>query len=224
MIVSLRAAGAVINIHVVRGVLAGIVKSNLEKSGQISDFEVARSWVCSFYHRMNFSRRAATTSRSIVTHSLWEEINTQYLHDITSAVRTYNIPDELILNADPTPLKYVSTTNVTMAEKGTVHIPVRGGDNKRAITVTVIHSLSEKMLPFQIIRTGKMERCLPKNATGKEDFLFSYNEKYWSNEVETLSLIDKIIAPYIGNVKKELQIPNDQKSLLSGMDLKGKVL
>ena len=137
MIVSSRVAGAVINTHVVRGVLAAIVKSNLEKSGQISDFEVARSWVCSFYHRMNFSWRAATTSRSIVTQSLWEEINTQYLHDITSVVRTYNIPDELILNADPTPLKYVSATNVTMAEKGTVHIPVRGGDNKRAITVTV---------------------------------------------------------------------------------------
>ena len=65
------------------------------------------------------------------------------------------------------------------------------------------------MLPFRIIYTGKTERCLPKNSTGKENFPFSYNEKFWSNAVETLSLIDKIIASYIENIKKELQVPND---------------
>ena len=161
-------------------------------------------------------------SRSIITRSSWEEINTQYLHDIASVVRTYNIPDEMILNADQTPSKYVPTTNVTMAEQGTAHIPVRGGGDKRAITVTVIQKLSGKMLPFQIIYTGKTERCLPKNPTGNKNFIFSYNEKYWSNEVETLSLIDNIIAPYIENVTKELQVPNDQKSLFIWYAFKGK--
>ena len=157
----------------------------------------------------------------LMNRSLWEEINVQYLHVIASAVSTYNIPDELILNADQTPSNYVPTTNVTMAEQGTVHIPVRGGVDKRAITLTVIQSLSGKMLPFRIIYTGKTERCLPKNATGKENFLFSYNEKHWSNEVEILSLIDKNIVPYIENVKKELQVPNDQKSLLIWDAFKG---
>ena len=70
------------------------------------------------------------------------------------------------------------------------------------ITVPVIQSLSGKMLLFQIIYTGKTERCLPKNGTGKENFLFSYNKKHWSNELETLSLVDKIIVLYIENVKK----------------------
>ena len=125
----MRTAGAVINIHVIRGILAGIVRSNLEKFGQFSDFDVTKSWVHSLYHRMNFSRRATTTSRPMITRSLWEEINTQYLHDIASAVRTYNIPFELILNVDQTPSKYVPTTNVKMNEQGTWHIPVRGGDD-----------------------------------------------------------------------------------------------
>ena len=92
MIANLRTAGAIINIHVVRGVLAGIVRSNLDKFGQFSDFEVIRSCVRSVYHRMNFSRRAATTSRPIIIRSLWKVIHTQYLHDTASAVRTYNIP------------------------------------------------------------------------------------------------------------------------------------
>ena len=76
---------------------------------------------------MNFSRKAATTGRQIITWSLWEEINTQYLHDIASTVRTYNIPNEF-------------KTNVTMAEQGTAHIPDRGADDKCAIIVTVIQS------------------------------------------------------------------------------------
>ena len=77
------------------------------------------------------------------------------------------------------------------------------------------------MLPFQIIYIGKIERCLAKNATGKENFLFSCNEKHWSNKVETLSLIDKIVAPYIEDVKKELQVPNDQKSFFTRDAFKG---
>ena len=101
-----------------------------------------------------------------------------------------------------------------MAEQGTAHIPVRGGDDKRDISETVIQSLSDKILPFQIIYNEKTERCLPKNDTGKESFLFPYNEKHWSNDVVTWSLIDKIVAPYIENVKKELRVPDNQKSLL----------
>ena len=94
------------------------------------------------------------------------------MHDTASAVRTYNISDELILNAEQKLSKHVSTTNLTMAEQGTAHIPVRGGYGKCALTVTVTQNLSCKMLPFQIIFTGKTERYLSKNSTGKGHLLF----------------------------------------------------
>ena len=77
------------------------------------------------------------------------------------------------------------------------------------------------MVPFQIIYTRKAERCLPKNATGKKIFYFLLNDKHWSNEVETLSLIDKITASYIENVKQELHVLNNQKSLLIWDAFKG---
>ena len=77
---------------------------------------------------MNCSRKAASTSRPMIIWSLWEKANTQYLHDIASAVWTFSILDVLILNADQTPSKYVPITNVTMPEQGTAHMPVRGGD------------------------------------------------------------------------------------------------
>ena len=85
----------------------------------------SRSWVRSVYQRMKFSQRTATTSRPTVTRSLWEEIKTQYLHDLATAVRTYKIPDELVLNADQAPSKYVSASNVTMAEQGGKHISMQ---------------------------------------------------------------------------------------------------
>ena len=61
------------------------------------------------------------------------------------------------------------------------------------------------MLPYQVIYAGKSERCLPKNAKDNENnFVFSYNEKHWSNEVETLRLINEIIVQYLEHAKKEL--------------------
>ena len=66
---------------------------------------------------MNLSRRMATKPRPTITRSICLELRTQYLYHIVDSVVTYNIPNELIINADETPSKYVFTENVTMAEK-----------------------------------------------------------------------------------------------------------
>ena len=96
VLVNIRKSAAGINNHVVSGVLNGLICANPERFGKyFKVFKVTRSWVRSLYRRINFSRRAVTTSRPIITRSLWEEINTQY----GNAVRTYNIPDESMLNA-----------------------------------------------------------------------------------------------------------------------------
>ena len=46
-----------------------------------------------------------TTSKPIVTSSLWEEVRTQLHNDVVSAVLNYNIPDEIILKINQTPSK-----------------------------------------------------------------------------------------------------------------------
>lgn len=222
MLVSLRTGGAAINSHVVKGVLAGLVRSNIVKYGQFSDFQVNRSWVRSLYQRMKFSRRCSTTSRPIITRSVWEETRDQFLHDIASKVSEYNIPENLIYNADQTPSKYVPTSNITMAQTNAKHVAIKGGADKRSITVTVTQSLSGEMLPFQIIYTGKTKRCLPKNAQKiKHNFLFGFNPSHWSNEEETLRLINSVQAPHIEEVKEKLGLPDDAKSLLIWDAFKG---
>ena len=66
---------------------------------------------------MNFVGKTVTTSRPVVTEALWIEIWTLFLRNICTLVQTYNIPNELIINVDQTPSKYMPTSNVTMAEK-----------------------------------------------------------------------------------------------------------
>ena len=75
---------------------------------------------------MKFSRRASTTSRPVITHSLWIEAKSQFLHEIYDKVLLYNIPDDLIINADQTQSKYVVIDNVTIAAKGEKHISGNG--------------------------------------------------------------------------------------------------
>ena len=44
------------------------------------------------------------------------------IFEIIDLAPKHNIPDELIINADQTPSKFVATDNVTMAKKGEKHI------------------------------------------------------------------------------------------------------
>ena len=62
------------------------------------------------------------------------------------------------------------------------------------------------MLPFRLFILEKLKDFFLKMLQVKKFFFFSCNEKHWNNKVETFSLIDKIVALYIGNVK-EFQFP-----------------
>ena len=70
--------------------------------------------------------------------------------DIVSAIMKYEIPgeipDEIIINVDQTPSKFVTTENVTIAETSR-----KGRNDKRSITVTLAQSLSGEIFPFQLI-------------------------------------------------------------------------
>ena len=177
------------------------------------NFKVTRSWVRSLYQRMKFSLRAVTTSRTVITRSLWTEVRSQFLYKVTDKVLLHNIPYELVINVDQTALKFVATDNITMAAKGEKHISRAGATDKRAITVTLCESLYCCMLPFQLIYTGKRERFLP-SSTFPDGLCLAFNEKHWRNETDTIRLIEELLLPYIEKMKEEKVLPQFQKSLL----------
>ena len=100
----------------VSGVLNGLIRANPERFGRFMEFKVTRSWARSLYQRMKFSRRAVATSRPVITRSLWVEVRSQFLYEITNKVLKHNIPDELIVNVNQTLSKFVATDNVTMGK------------------------------------------------------------------------------------------------------------
>ena len=190
----------------------GLIKSDMTRYGGYLDFTVTKGWLQSLYSRMNMSRRMVTTSRPIVIYSLWEEVRTQF-HNIASAVLKCNIPDELILNIDQTPSKYLLTENVTMAETGSKHVSRKGGNDKCGITVTLSETITGKILPFQLIYTGKTAHSLP-SVEFPNGFCLSYNPKHWSKEDETINLLENVVDPYFCQVREELGLQNDQKALI----------
>ena len=167
MVITLRKSGSVINVHVIRGILMGLIRSNSTQFGQYCDFVVTRSWMRSL-QRMKFSRRAVTTSRPVVTKSLWMEVRSQFLHDISQEVLEYGIPDELIINIDQAPSKFVPTENITMNAKGEKHVSRTGGNDKRCITATLCESLDGTMLPFQLFNKGKQKDCFLVTTSQKD--------------------------------------------------------
>ena len=148
-----------------------------------------------------------------------EEVRTQFHNDIVSTVVKYNILDELILNIDQTLSKFVPTENVTMAETGSKYVSRKGGNDKRGITVTLSETITGKILPFQLIYTGKTARSLP-SVEFPNGFCLSYNPKNWSNEDEMIELLESVVDQSLYQVREELGLQNNQKGLYFGIHSK----
>ena len=67
---------------------------------------------------MGFSRRTGTTTRPPVPQGLFDACKRDYLSDVNDKSTKYNIPPELVLNADQTPSSYVSVGRRTMDLRG----------------------------------------------------------------------------------------------------------
>ena len=189
------------------------MRANPERFGKYMDFKVTRSWVQSFYQMMKISCQAVTTSRPVITGSLWAEVRSHFLHEITDKVLQHNIPDCLIINVGQTASKPVANNNITIAAKREKHILRAKPTDKRTITVTICESIDGYMLLFQLIYIGETERSLP-DSTFPDGLCLAFNQKHWSNETETICLIEDLLVPYIKKVKVEKTLPQCQKSLL----------
>lgn len=147
----------------------------------------------------------------------------RFLHAILKATSKHSIPAALVLNSDQTPSSYVSVGKSTMAVKGSTTVPIEGLTDKWNITLNFVISLSGKFLPIQIIYSGKTTACQHCGVTFPRGFSVTQNPKHWSNEQETLKLIDEIIKPYIVKKGEELKLQETQPALLIWDVFKGQM-
>lgn len=123
------------------------------------------------------------------------------------------IPFDLIINCDQTGLNIVPGSKWTMDKKGSKRVEIAGMDDKRQITAVICGSMSGKLLPFQIIYTGKTEKSLPKVSGIPKDWHLMFSHNHWSNEDKMKEYLQMIIIPYINDTRKRLGLPGNYPAL-----------
>ena len=169
---------------------------------------------------MDWVKRKGTTGKVEPCSKFLEEEKFTFQRAIAKAVSDHDIPMELVLNLDQTPLSYVSPGKYTFDLKGSKTVPIKDVDDKRQITATFTVTASGSFLPIQLIYSGKTKRSLPKFDFPK-CFGVIFLPNHWSNYEKCVSLFKKIIFPYLISKKEELGYPKEQYSLIVMHTFKG---
>ena len=80
--------------------------------------KLINKWDCGILKSTEWSKCRGTSRKREINPALYEELIFSCKKDITNLVLQHNIPEELILNLDQTPLPLVSASKVTMAPTG----------------------------------------------------------------------------------------------------------
>ena len=92
-------------------------------------------------------------------------------------------------------------------------VPIGNLDNKRQITGTFVINLSGEFLPIQLIYTGTTDLCHPK-VNFPTGFDVTHSANHWANEEKVISLLNKIVFPFVQKKRESLNLANDSKALL----------
>ena len=159
---------------------------------------------------MEWSNRKGTTGKIEPSKQFLLEGKLTFQERIASIIEELDIPNELFLNLDQTPLSYVSLGNILLIQKVQT---IKGIDDKRQITATFAVSMTGKFLPIQLIYERKTSTCLPR-FDFQADFNVTFSENHWVNTEKSIELFEKIIFPYLKQVKACLMYPKEHMSLI----------
>ena len=179
----------------------GVVKSNsptlLKENG--GSLELTKDWARGAIKSMNWTKRKETTGKIEPPKQFLLEEKLTFQKKISGVTFEHDIPKELIINLDETPLSYVSPGKYTFDVKCVKTVPIKGMDDKQQITPTFPISMSGEFLPIQVIYEGKTKRCLP-TYTFPASFAATFSENHWSNTEKSLSFFNKIVFSHFKNV------------------------
>ena len=222
VIVGVRLSGAVISRRMVICIGNGVLKAN--DPNTLSEFggtiTLTEDWARGILRSMDWVKRKATTGKVEPSTQFLAEEKFTFQKAISTYVHDHDIPTDLIINLDQTPLSYVSPGKYTFNMKGAKHVPIEGVDNKRRITATLAVSASGGFLPMQLIYAGETKRCLPK-FTFPRSFHVTYTKNYLSNQVKVTEHFEKVIFPFLDQIKERMGYPKEQMSLVIMDTFKG---
>ena len=144
VIVGVRLSGAVISRRMVISIGNGVLKAN--DPNTLSEFggtiTLTKDWARGILRSMDWVKRKATTGKVDPSTQFLAEEKFTFQKVISTYVYDHDIPTDLIINLDQTPLSYVSPGKYTFNMKGAKHVPIKGFDDKLQITTTFAVSAS----------------------------------------------------------------------------------
>ena len=100
----------------------------------------------------------------------WMEQGEKMTQRTAYLVKAHSIPPTMFINTNKIEIHLVPFRGARIwVEKGSKHNLVHGMDDKRQITCSISSSAAKNLLPFQLIFTGTIDRCLPPQNTGCQE-------------------------------------------------------
>ena len=154
-----RLTGGVISRKMVIAIGNGVIKANspssLKKYG--GHIELTDGWARHVLESMKRTKGKGTTGKVEPSQQFLDEEKLTFQRNISTINEDHDIPKDLILNLDQTPLSYVSPGKYTLNPKGAKTVPIKGVDDKRQITATFSISMTGSFLPIQLIYEGPIQ-------------------------------------------------------------------
>jgi len=119
--------------------------------------ELTDDWTRHLLKSMEWVKRKGTTGKVELSEKFLDEEKFSYQREISKVVLEHDIPLDLVLNLDQTPLSYVSPGKYTFCLKGSTTVPINGVDDKRQIRATFTVSATGAFLPIQLIYQGRQK-------------------------------------------------------------------
>ena len=91
---------------------------------------------------MNWTKRKGTTRKIEPSKQFLLEKKLTFQKEISGVIFEHDIPKEVMINLDQTPLSYVSPGKCNFDVKGVKTVPIKGNHDKRQITATYAISMS----------------------------------------------------------------------------------
>ena len=230
IVANLRLRGAPVSSAVIRAVARGVIIANdrslLLENGGYTD--LSTDWSRQVLYRFEtlgrkMTSRMANTAKIPIAPALFNETKLDFQRNIKSLQAWHEIPEDLKINYDQTPLPYICTGKRTYHTQGASNVPLVGKGKKKQITGTFTITMTGQFLPLQLIYQGTTDQCLPKGVEFPDDWDVTYTANHWSNESKAIQHLQMVGFPYVKKRKVELNLPEHQKAMLIFDVFKGQV-
>ncbi|KAF9515806.1 hypothetical protein BS47DRAFT_1293384, partial [Hydnum rufescens UP504] len=148
----------------------------------------------------------------------WEKQCEDQFMRLSHYIKMFNVPAELVINADQTGVCLIPAGNKTWAPTGAKQVSTMAKEEKRQFTLMVASSAAGDMLPFQSIHKGKTVASLPlakARARGESMGILwtAGGDTHWSSLGAMQAWVDKVLVPYIQTTVQRLMLPKRQRAI-----------